>query len=113
MLKCISAAIVAVVLCGQVYAYEVSVGTNSVVVLPARSLYASHRAWAATNQYANGQYVSISGVSHMCLVGGTSGTNAPALAGDVVSDGTVSWVRVAAGGSVGFALSKRSRDQRQ
>ena len=76
-------------------AYEISVGPTSAVVMPNRRVKAVNLdAWAATNDYSNGDYAAVGGVACMCLDAGTSGTNAPVLSDIVFADGTVRWVQV-------------------
>lgn len=109
MKKCLMIVLISAGIAVAVHAYEVSVGTNSIVIAPERNMYGSqsYRAWQATNAYANGQYASIGNAAHMCLVGGTSSTNAPTAGADVVQDGTVTWVRIASGNDRRFCLVKK------
>lgn len=70
----------------------VAVSNVAVRIAPVGSIHKDSTlpAWAATNVYAQGTYVR-SGVSaYMAVVGGTSGTNAPAGNDDFI-DGSVTW----------------------
>ncbi|NCC50226.1 MAG: hypothetical protein EOM20_03325 [Spartobacteria bacterium] len=89
-------------------AYQVEVGTNSMVVMPSRTVYASQLDdWAATNAYVNGDYAAISNRACMCLYAGTSSTNEPDSSAEIFADGTVTWVRVAAPRNRRFGIVKK------
>lgn len=90
------------------HGYEVEVGTNSMVVMPRRTVYAAQLdGWQATNDYVNGQYVTVSNRACMVLYSGTSGAAEPDSSSEIFGDGSVTWVRVASARERRFGLVKK------
>ena len=86
-----------VLLAGTVFAdsYSVTVGTNSVRILPSRTLDGA-ATWTTNTVYAQGTYVQVSRHRfYMAITGGVSGTGSgPSHSQGIKPEGTVSWLAV-------------------
>lgn len=85
----------------------VQVGTNSVVLLPDRTLQ-NAPVWVTLTAYGQGDYVKVGARYYMAIEAGTSGATAPSHALGTATDGTVTWLKVKPGLRQGLAIVNAS-----
>ena len=84
--------------------YAVSVTeTNSIVIAPRATPPRTYTLWATNTAVVNGEYIRVSDTKryYMCVVAGTTGTNAPtatAAQNGLITDGTAELAPVAPNG---------------